>query len=125
MLGARVSASWGVCGFGEFLVHLVHALGWVGHVVVEPPGQECEERAGEEPCSNLDRDGGPVAGVGATFESGSVQHVPVLRRVSPLVHSAEDANPGENSPVEEARSTNTSSLVSAEITRGSESLVET
>ena len=62
------SAPGGLCGFGEFLVHLVHVFGRVGHVVVEPPGQECEERAGEERCSNLDRDGGLVAGVRAPFQ---------------------------------------------------------
>ena len=35
-----------LCGFGEFLVDLVHPLGRVGHVVGDPPGQECEKRAG-------------------------------------------------------------------------------
>ena len=57
-----------LCGSGEFLVHLVHVLGRVGHVVVEPPGQECEKGAGEEPCSDLDRDGGVAVGLGAPFE---------------------------------------------------------
>ena len=50
---------------------VIDLLGRVGHVVVEPPGQECEKRAGEERCSNLDRDGGPVAGVRAPFQPRS------------------------------------------------------
>ena len=68
--GCPGSAPWDLCGSGEFLVHLVHALGRVGHVVVEPPGQECEKGAGEEPCSNLDRDGGVAVGLGAPIGTG-------------------------------------------------------
>ena len=54
----------------QLLVNVGHFLGRVGHVVVEPPGDNGHERAGEEGRSVVCWDGGLLDGCGAPLDRG-------------------------------------------------------